>query len=253
VIRIEDAERIRYRLNEMDGGTIAFGFGGKPREPAAMRGGPEFGFLFGTDTLLRRQGRRDRFKLIFFAASTRPGQRLGDKAVDALLKRMTRCDISTHLGHKLKGFEADRVITEGGEVQADLIVFMPGMSGSPWLDRTALPRSEGGLLQADAHCRVPGWERVYVAGDTGSFPGPDWQPKQAHMADLQAVAAANNLVRELNGGQPLEGFKRSIPAGCLQLGYRFIRTGSLPQTGTTLYCYEAGMELVFVHALPPRR
>ena len=202
-----DAERIRYRLNEMDGGTIAFGFGGNPKEPSAMRGGPVFEFLFGTDTLLRRQGRRDRFKLVFFAPSKRPGLRLGEKAVDALLKRMTRCDISTHLGHKLKGFEADRIITEGGKIQADLIVFMPGMSGSPWLDKTTLPKSGGGLLQADAHCRVPGWERLYVAGDAGSFPGPDWQPKQAHMADLQAVAAAKNLVHELNGGQPLEGFK----------------------------------------------
>ena len=203
----EDAEHIRDRLSEMDGGTIAFGFGGNPKEPSAMRGGPVFEFLFGTDTLLRQQGRRDRFKLVFFAPSKRPGARLGDRAVDALLKRMARSDISTHLGHKLKGFEAGKVITEGGEVDADLIVFMPGMSGSPWLENTNLPKSGGGLLEADEQCRVPGWERVYVAGDAGSFPGPDWLPKQAHMADLQAVAAAKNLVRELNGGKPVEGFK----------------------------------------------
>ncbi|HYQ70470.1 MAG TPA: FAD-dependent oxidoreductase, partial [Gammaproteobacteria bacterium] len=204
---IEDAEQVRDRLNAMDGGTIAFGFGGNPKEPSAMRGGPVFEFLFGTDTLLRRQGRRERFRLVFFAPSKRPGQRLGEKAVDVLLRRMASCDIDTHLGHKLKGFEADRVVTEGGEIPADLIVFMPGMSGSPWLDKTDLPKSAGGLLQADAHCRVPGRERVYVAGDAGSFPGPDWQPKQAHMADLQAVAAAKNLLSELNGGQPREGFK----------------------------------------------
>jgi sulfide:quinone oxidoreductase len=202
-----DAERIRDRLNEMDGGTIAFGFAGNPREPSAMRGGPVFEFLFGTDTLLRRQGRRDRFKLVFFAPSRRPGQRLGDKAVDALVKRMATRDITTHLGHKMKGFEAGKVITEGGEIKADLIVFIPGMSGSPWLDNTPLPKSAGGLLAADAHCRVPGWERVYVAGDAGSFPGPDWQPKQAHMADLQAVAAVKNLLHEFNGEEPVEGFK----------------------------------------------
>ena len=202
-----DTERIRDRLNEMDGGTIAFGFAGNPREPSAMRGGPVFEFLFGTDTLLRRQGRRDRFKLVFFAPSRRPGQRLGDKAVDALVKRMATRDITTHLGHKMKGFEAGKVITEGGEIKADLIVFIPGMSGSPWLDNTPLPKSAGGLLAADVHCRVPGWERVYVAGDAGSFPGPDWQPKQAHMADLQAVAAVKNLLHEFNGEEPVEGFK----------------------------------------------
>ena len=109
---LEDAERIRDRLNEMDGGTIAFGFGGNPREPSAMRGGPVFEFLFGTDTLLRRQARRDRFRLVFFAPSERPGQRLGEKAVDALLKRMSQRGIATHLGHKLKGFESGKVLTE---------------------------------------------------------------------------------------------------------------------------------------------
>jgi len=66
-----------------------------------------------------------------------------------------------------------------------------------------LPRSAGGLLQADAHCKVEGMSCVYVAGDSGSFPGPDWMPKQAHIADLQAVAAAKNLWAELNG-QPAD-------------------------------------------------
>ena len=50
-----------------------------------------------------------------------------------------------------------------------------------------------------ARRRVTGFERVYVAGDSGSFPGPDWLPKQAHMADLQAAAAAANLVGDLQG------------------------------------------------------
>ncbi|MEE4316778.1 MAG: hypothetical protein V2I74_07325, partial [Erythrobacter sp.] len=63
------------------------------------------------------------------------------------------------------------------------------------------------LIQADAHCKVPGLERVYVVGDSGSFPGPDWMPKQAHMADLQAQAAAKNLIAELAGKTPSETFK----------------------------------------------
>ena len=65
----------------------------------------------------------------------------------------------------------------------------------------------GGLLRADAHCRVPGWDRVVVVGDSGSFPGPDWMPKQAHMADLQAEAAVENLLAELAGGKPEKTFK----------------------------------------------
>ena len=204
---IAAGEKIRDRLAVMDGGTVAMGFAGNPNEPASMRGGPIFEFLFGLDRQLRKEGRRDRFRLIFFTPAPRPGNRLGPKAVDSLLNEMMRVGIETHLGHKLKGFTESKVMTEGGEFDADLILFMPGMTGNQWFDNTDLPRSPGGLIQADAHCRVPGMERVYVAGDAGSFPGPEWMPKQAHMADLQAQAAAKNLVAELNGQPASETFK----------------------------------------------
>lgn len=207
---IDSAEAIRDRLAEMSGGTIALGFSGNPKEPAAMRGGPMFELLFGTDTLLRRQGRRDRFKLVFFSPAPQPGKRLGEKAVAGLLKEMQKRDIETHLGHKLKEFTPERVVTEGGEIPADLILFMPGMTGPQWLRNSGLNLSEGGFIKADAHCRAEGAERVYVAGDTGSFPGPGWMPKQAHMADLQAETAATNLVAELNGQQPDARFKTEL-------------------------------------------
>jgi len=196
---IDAAEKIRERLDQMDGGTIAVGFAGNPKEPSAMRGGPMFEFLFGTDTLLRKQKRRDKFRLIFFSPAPQPGNRLGPRAVKSLLQAMARRDISTHLGHKMVGFEDNKVMTEGGDFDADLIMFMPGMTGNAWFDNSTLPRSEGGLIKANHHCKVETMSRVYVAGDSGSYPGPDWMPKQAHMADLQAEAAAKNLIGEFAG------------------------------------------------------
>ncbi|MDX1344621.1 MAG: FAD-dependent oxidoreductase [Sedimenticolaceae bacterium] len=200
---IDAAEQIRDRLKAMQGGTIAIGFAGNPKEPSAMRGGPMFEFLFGIDRQLREEGRRENFRIVFFSPAPQPGNRLGPRAVSGLLDEMKKRGIETHLGHKMKGMEANKVMTEGGEFEADLILFMPGMTGNTWFDNTELPRSEGGLVKADRNCRVDGMERVYVAGDSGSFPGPDWMPKQAHMADLQAEAAAKNLVAELRG-QPVE-------------------------------------------------
>ncbi|WP_410474269.1 NAD(P)/FAD-dependent oxidoreductase [Guyparkeria sp. TX1] len=200
---IDAAEAIHDRLGEMDGGTIAIGFGGNPKEPAAVRGGPMFELLFGIDRLLRQQGRRDQFKLVFFNPSPRPGNRLGESAVDRLLDRMRKFDIQTHIGAKPERFEADRVVTEKGEFAADLILFMPGMTGPAWLESAPFPTSPGGMIEADEHARVKGADKVYVAGDSGSYPAPDWAPKQAHMADLQAVAAAENLVAELDG-QPAD-------------------------------------------------
>jgi sulfide:quinone oxidoreductase len=204
---IAAVERLRDRVAAMQEGTIALGFAGNPNEPSAMRGGPMFEFLFGLDTQLRREGRREKIKLVFFNPMPNPGNRLGEKAVERLLNEMKRRDIATHLGHKLVGFEADKVKTEGGEFAADLIVFMPGLTGNAWFDNTDLPRSPGGLIKADAHCRVEGRECVYVAGDAGSFPGPDWMPKQAHMADLQAETAAENLLAELSGAAADKTFK----------------------------------------------
>lgn len=198
------------RLAALEGGNLVFGFSGNPKEPAAMRGGPVFEFMFGTDTLLRRQGRRERFKLTFFSPAARPGQRMGDKAVDRLLGQMAKRDIATHLGHKPQRLEADRVVTEGGEVPADLILFIPGMTGPAWAADSGLPLSEGGFLKGDAQCRVPDTEGVWVAGDAGSFPGPEWRPKQAHMADLQAETAARNLVAHMAGRPQSHTFRTEL-------------------------------------------
>ncbi|MBT5228652.1 MAG: FAD-dependent oxidoreductase [Methylococcales bacterium] len=207
---IPAAMKIRERLANMTGGTIAIGFSGNPKEPSAMRGGPMFEFLFGIDTQLRREGRRDKFKLVFFCPAKKPGARLGEKAVEGLLSTMKDRNIETHLGHKMTRIEPYKVVTEGGEIDADLILFMPGMTGNLWFDQSPLTRSEGGLVKADKFCQVDGFKHIFVAGDSGSFPGPEWLPKQAHMADLQAVAAAKNLLATLSGGTPSETFKAEL-------------------------------------------
>lgn len=207
---VDATVKIRDRLAAMEGGTIAFGFAGNPKEPPAMRGGPVFEFLFGIDNWLRKKGRRDKFKLVFFTPAPIPGARLGPKAVAGIMAEMEKRDIVTHLGHKMKAFEANKVITEAVEFEADMILFMPGMTGNLWFDNTELPRSEGGLLKANGFCQVEGMDRVYVAGDSGSFPGPEWMPKQAHMADLQASAAAHNLLAELAGKPANETLKAEL-------------------------------------------
>lgn len=207
---IPAAVKIRDRLAEMKGGTIAFGFSGNPKEPAAMRGGPMFEFLFGIDRYLRKQGRRDDFKLVFFTPAEKPGQRLGSKAVGGLLSMMKKRGIETRLGSKMKGFTERSVMTEDAEFDADLTIFMPGMTGNKWFDNTELPRSEGGMLRANKYCQVEDQDKVYVAGDSGSFPGPGWLPKQAHMADLQAEAAAANLLAELDGKVVSHTFKAEL-------------------------------------------
>jgi sulfide:quinone oxidoreductase len=204
---ISAAEDMGKKINALSSGTIALGFGGNPKEPSAMRGGPMFELLFGLDTWLRKQGKRDKIKLVFFNPAPAPGKRLGEKAVKGLLSEMKKRGIETHLGHKIQSFENNIVKTEGGEIPADLILFMPGMTGPAWVQGSPLTQSEGGFIKADGMAQVADMEQVYVAGDAGSYPGPDWMPKQAHMADLQAKAAAKNIALNLMGKPASEKFK----------------------------------------------
>ncbi len=204
---IHAGEQIRDRIAAMDSGAIAMGFAGNPKEPAGMRGGPVFEFLYGIDTLLRKQGRRDKFKITFFSPAPEPGKKLGPKAVGGLLREMKKRGIETHLGHKMKGFTENSVMTEGGEVESNLTLFMPGLTGPAWLAESALPLSPGGFVVADKSGRVPGFNNIYVAGDSGSFPGPEWMPKQAHMADLQAAAAVKNMLSDISGNPENNQFK----------------------------------------------
>jgi sulfide:quinone oxidoreductase len=207
---ISAAEAIRDRLDNMDAGHIAIGFGTNPAEPSAMRGGPMFELLLGLDTWLRRQGKREQFTLTFFNAAAEPGKRLGEKAVAKLLDEMQRRGIATYLGKKINGFNSQGVDTEGGHIPAELILFMPGLTGPEWVKDSGLPLSEGGFIRGDEYCQVPGSDKVYVAGDSGSFPGPDWMPKQGHMADLQAKVAAHNLLCSLSGKPPEDKFRAEL-------------------------------------------
>jgi len=195
------------RLNALSGGTLAFGFSANPKEPSAVRGGPMFEFLFGIDTLLRQRQIRDKFELVFFSPAAKPGIRLGENAVQGLLQEMNRRGIRTHLGHKLTGFSEHQVHTEGGDFHSDLTLFMPGITGPAWLAESGLPITEGGFISVNEYCQVAGFDNIFVAGDSGSFPGPDWIPKQAHIADLQAQAAAKNFLAVRNRRAPTEKYQ----------------------------------------------
>ncbi|WP_298170159.1 FAD-dependent oxidoreductase [Acidithiobacillus sp.] len=208
---IDAAENVRDRLALMNKGTIAFGFAGNPLEPTAVRGGPVFELLFGIDTHLRRIGKRKQIELVFFNPMKEPGNRLGPKAVEELLAEMKRRDIHTHIGHKIGGFSADRVMTEGGDIPADLILFMPGMTGPDWATDSGMPLSAGGFFQSDLHCTVEEYPGVFVVGDAGSYTGsPDWLPKQGHTADLQAETAVHNLLLHLQGKAADKTFRTEL-------------------------------------------
>ena len=206
----EAARAIRDRLAALDGGRLALGVAGNPKHRPAMRAGPMLELVFALDRQLREEGRRERFALTFFTPEADVGARPGDRAVEGLLARLERLGVRLELGGRIERFTADGVVTDRGDLAADLTIFMPGLTGPSWLARSALPVTASGHLAVDARARVEGLERVYAVGDSAAFPGPLWQAKQAHTAELQAEAAAANLVAELRGRTPERAVRHEV-------------------------------------------
>ncbi len=207
----ETAEEIHRRVRHLRRGTIACGFGGNPDEPAGARGGPVLELLLSLDADLRRRGVRDEVDLVFFSPASNPGERLGSAAVRRVMSLMERRGIRAHLGHRLRGFEEGRVLTDGGDVAADLVVYVPGLAGPSWARSSGLPLSPGGFIRADRACRVLGHPGVYVVGDAGAYEGvEDWMPKQGHAAELQGVTAAANIASEASGRTRRRAFRQEL-------------------------------------------
>lgn len=201
---VHAAEEVRTKLAAMPGGPIAIGCGENPAEPGASRCGPMLELAFGIDTLLRTRGQRERFVLTFFSTAPQPLDRFGGSAATRIGAELDQRDIQMQTATVLREFSVAGVHTEAGLIPSELSVFTPGLTGPGWLDGSDLPRSAGGFVAGDEHCAVPGFERVFVAGDVGSFPGPAWSPKLAHMAQLQANVAAANLHAVLCGEAPMQ-------------------------------------------------
>lgn len=198
------------RLAALNTGTLAFGFAGNLAQLAAMRSEVLFEFLFGIDTLLRRQKRRHHFKLVFFTPCTAIDARWGQYA-GSIKTELERRAINSYIGYPLQSFTANQVIFAHSELNSDLTVFLPEMVGPLWAQQSDLPLSDNGFIRADNCCRVLGHEgNVYVAGDAGCFPVPEWVAKQAHTADLQAIALAKNLIGDRNGEHTEHSFRQEF-------------------------------------------
>ncbi len=193
----EESQRLQQQLNDLvarGSGSIAVGFGGNPKDPTGVRGGPAFEVLFNIDYFLRKHKVRDKFQLTFFAPMPKPGIRLGEKALGMIDVMLGRYDIEKRVGKKIVGFEPDGVLLEGGEkIDSDLTTFIPACTGKRLLSESDLPLTEAGFIEIDDHCQVVGFENVYAVGDVARIEGPQWRAKQGHLAHVMARCAAANI------------------------------------------------------------
>jgi sulfide:quinone oxidoreductase len=213
------AIEIRDRLDALvarGSGSIAVGFGGNPKDRSAVRGGPAFELLFNIDRRLRKLGIRDRFELSFFAPMAEPGERMGRRALGMLDSMLASQQIPRRTGTPIAAFDERGVaFTDGSRLDADLVLFIPGVAGHPVSARSDLPVNEAGFVRIDDHGLVEGTTDVYAVGDVAALLGPEWAAKQGHTAEVMARNAVANILAA-DGGRPERlGYRRHLSILCL--------------------------------------
>jgi len=217
----EEMVKIGGRFKELlkrGEGTIALGFGGNPKDPTGVRGGPVFEMLFNYHYLLKKKGLRDRFRLVFFAPMPKPGARLGEKNAERLFKFFDKLGIEYKVGVKIKEFQEDGILFEDGEkLQTDLTIFTPALSGHPlYKSDPTLPLNEAGFIKIDERGAVLNSEgRIWAVGDAAAIEGPPWIAKQGHLAEVMGRIVARNLKALVEGKSDFESYKKHLHIVCL--------------------------------------
>ncbi len=201
----EEAVKIYEKIDELvkiGSGKIAFGFGGNPKDPSNVRGGPAFEVLFNVEYMLKKKGIRNNFELTFFAPMPKPGARMGEKAVEIMEKIFSDKDIKYIKGKKIKEFVKDGVIFEdNSKLETDLTMFIPAGTGPELFKDTGLPLNEAGLIKINEYCEVAhnfdetssDKFKIFAIGDSAAIDGPDWRAKQGHLAEVMARNVAYNI------------------------------------------------------------
>ena len=193
----EEATELYERLDALslqDSGKIAMGFGGNPKDPSAVRGGPAFEVLFNVDTYLKRKGIRKNFELTFFAPMEKPGMKMGEKALVMMDKMFKMTNINKQVGSKITSFEADGINFEDGtKIESDLTMFISAGTGHSIIEASDLPLSDTGFVVTNEYNEIEDFENVYAIGDAAALMGPDWKAKQGHVAEVMAKNVAYNI------------------------------------------------------------
>ena len=216
----EESLKLRERIDQLvekGGGIIAAGFGGNPKDPSEVRGGPAFEFIFNLDYYFKKMGIRDRFQLHFFAPMQKPGIRLGEKNAEKAYKMLDKLGIKRHFGKKIKEFKPDGILFEDDSfLKTDLTMFIPATDGHPILKNSDLPLNEAGFVKIEPTCAVPGTdETVWAIGDSAAIEGPQWKAKQGHLAEVMGRIVARNLENKVKGNPYREEYIHHLHIVCL--------------------------------------
>ena len=223
----DDSLKIKDSLDALikkGSGKLAFGFGGNPKDPSNVRGGPAFEVMFNVDNKLRKLGIRDKFEITFFAPMPKPGARMGEKALNAMDVWFEKLNIKAIKGKKIKEFLKDGVIFEdNSKLETDLTMFIPAGTGHKLFKESGLSLNESGFISIDEYCEVKhdfdetssGKYNIFAIGDSACIDGPDWRAKQGHLAEVMAKTTAYNINEMEKGSEKREEYLSHVNILCV--------------------------------------
>ncbi len=222
----EDSLKIKEQIDkliEKGSGKIAMGFGGNPKDPSNVRGGPAFEVLFNVHNKLKKLGIRDNYELTFFAPMAEPGARMGKNALKMMDMFFEKLNINKHFGKKIKAFESDGVVFEDdSKLESDFVMFIPAGNGHPISIESDLPLNEAGLIKINDYSEIrhdfdetEGQYNIFAIGDVAELEGPDWRAKQGHIAEVMARNVAFNITAMEEGSDERKGYKDHLNILCV--------------------------------------
>ena len=226
----EDSLKIKDKIDELikkGSAKIAMGFGGNPKDPSNVRGGPAFEVLFNVHNQLKKLGIRENYELTFFAPMAEPGARMGKQALKMMGVFFEKLDIKTHFGIKIKKFESDGILFEDdSKLESDFTMFIPAGNGHDVFANSDLPMNAAGLISINDYCEVThnfdesvdaqeGIYKVFAIGDSAAIQGPDWKAKQGHIAEVMAKNVAFNIDMMHKGAQERKGYEEHLNILCI--------------------------------------
>ncbi|UCH15159.1 MAG: FAD-dependent oxidoreductase [Bacteroidales bacterium] len=156
--------------------------------------GPLYELVMMTDTWLERQKVRENIRITWSTFEESYIQAFGPRLNTVVAGEFEERKIQGFKGYIVSKVEKNTVkYTNGENLPFDLLISFPPYIAKEQFNN--LPHDERGFIYVDPDSRrVKGYENIFAVGDTADFP-----VKQAFLALLQADAAAEHIISDIEG------------------------------------------------------
>ena len=107
------------------------------------------------------------------------------------------------------------IFEDESKLNADLIMFIAGSTGSAILKDSDLPLSEAGFVKINNYNQVAEFPNVFAIGDAAAYEGPDWTARQGHIAEVIGRNAAHNILQIEKGTTDFKGYQEHLNILCI--------------------------------------